>query len=459
MPIPAADAIVPEVRPSYRRIRPGALARSDSVRSARRELEYPWFAMNAATPLSPIELPESRSDTRARAEPQSVALAERASLAAGPLVAVLTAFWTYVALSNVLYAHSMSLATDPDGSHHFYADWHARVLQHLVLYPVLLACAWVALRVGWRPLRRSIPIQLALGLGFALLASPVLGCCEWLVGEGERYRDPWSMSGLGGAFAMKTHHDLSTWVASATSFLLTYGFALALVMGLALYRRFKESELRRAALERAWSGARLAALRMQLSPHTLFNLLHTIRGQIAWDPDAARQMVVQLGDLLRKLLAAGERDLSPLAEEVEFARLYLELQQQRFADRLNLELPESCTLPHTWVPSLILQPLIENAVAHGLADHTGKVAIRVSSEVCGESLCLTVSNSMAAERVGGAGTSRGSSGIGLRNVRERLAVHFGARAVLEAGPHTAEAGGTRVQWVAEIRMPLLTRPS
>jgi sensor histidine kinase YesM len=270
----------------------------------------------------------------------------------------------------------------------------------------------------------------------------------------------WSMSGLGGSMAMKTHHDFSTWIAGATSFLLTYGFALALVMGFALYRRFKESELRRAALERAWSSARLAALRMQLSPHTLFNLLHTIRGQIAWDPVSARQMVVQLGDLLRKLLAAGERDLSPLAEETEFARLYLELQRQRFADRLSLELPEPGTLPHTWVPSLILQPLIENAVAHGLADHAGPVVIRVSALIAGGQLYLTVTNTMAAPRSGTpTGGSRDSSGIGLRNVRERLAVHFGKRAALEAGPRETGARGETLQWVAEIRMPLVTGPS
>jgi two-component system, LytTR family, sensor kinase len=416
--------------------------------------------MNVATPFTTGELPETE-----RALPPSAALevdspAASTRLAMGPLVAVLSAFWVYVALSNVLYAHSMALAFDPDGTHQFFANWRARVLQHVFLYPVLLACVSASLRVGWRPLRLAIPIQLALGLFFAALASPVLGMCEWLVGEGKMHTEPWSAAGFGGSMAIKTHHDFSTWIAGGTLFLASYGFALALVMGIALYRRFKESELRRAALERAWSGARLAALRMQLSPHTLFNLLHTIRGQIGWDPAAARQMVVQLGDLLRKLLAAGERDLSPLAEEIEFARLYLELQRQRFADRLSLELPEPGSLPHTWVPSLILQPLIENAVAHGLADHAGPVVIRVSGQIAGGQLYLTVVNTMAALRSGApSGQSRDSSSIGLRNVRERLAVHFGNRAALEAGPHEAGPRGETLQWVAEIRMPLVTGTS
>ena len=78
---------------------------------------------------------------------------------------------------------------------------------------------------------------------------------------------------------------------------------------------------------------------MQLSPHTLFNLLHTIRGQIAWDPPAAQTMVVQLGDLLRRLLSAGEREFSRLRDEIQFVALYLELQQKRFADRLAVSVP------------------------------------------------------------------------------------------------------------------------
>src|SRR5207248_6628805 len=129
-------------------------------------------------------------------------------------------------------------------------------------------------------------------------------------------------------------------------------------------------------LERALTRAHLAALRMQLSPHTLFNLLHTIRGQIAWDPPAAQAMVVQLGDLLRRLLNAGEREFARLSDELQFVTLYLELQQRRFADRLTIEVPAREAHARAWVPSLILQPLVENAVVHGLAGHEGAVTIR-----------------------------------------------------------------------------------
>ena len=112
--------------------------------------------------------------------------------------------------------------------------------------------------------------------------------------------------------------EIPTWVASATNFLVTYCFGLALGTGLAFYQRLRDAQLRASALERALTQAHLAALRMQLSPHTLFNLLHTIRGQITWDPPAAQTMVVQLGDLLRRLLTAGEREFSRLSDELQF---------------------------------------------------------------------------------------------------------------------------------------------
>jgi LytS/YehU family sensor histidine kinase len=179
---------------------------------------------------------------------------------------------------------------------------------------------------------------------------------------------------------------------------------------------------------------------MQLAPHTLFNLLHTIRGHIEWDPRAAQSMVVQLADLLRRLLSAGERDFTRLADELQFVKLYLELQQRRFADRLTVILPAPHDVAAAWVPSLIMQPLIENAVVHGLAGHQGPVLVRVAIRSGHAMLALRVTNTMAKDSAGGA------EGIGIRNVRERLAVHFEGRATFTAGPQGCE-------WVSEITLP------
>jgi hypothetical protein len=355
---------------------------------------------------------------------------------------VLTAFWIYVTVSNVLYAHNMALFMDPGNRGHLFAAWPARSLQHLLLYPVLLLCVQLALRIGWRPWPRRVPLQIVLALVFALLASPLLGVSEHLLGESvemtepdDRMNMPWQ----------GPQSELPLRIASATSFLLTYGFALALVSGFSLYQRFRDSELRRAALERAWNAARLAALRMQLSPHTLFNLLHTICGQIDWDPAAAQAMIIQLGDLLRRLLAAGETEFTPLAAEIEFASLYLKLQRQRFADRLTLSLPDPQTLPRAWVPSLILQPLIENAVVHGLAGHSAPVNVSIEVQSTAQQLQVIIRNTTGS-------AAAGHGGIGLRNVSERLAVHFGERGALQV--HSEQP----LVWTAIVQLPLLREP-
>ena len=356
-----------------------------------------------------------------------------------PLLAILTAFWVYVTLSNVLYATSMQASLSSMSPGHYFAPWDERVLQHVFLYPVLIVCVLGSQRIGWTPMWRTLPLQIVLALLFSFLASPAMIAAEVLIGNWSdwKHTDPytWSEFIKGPQPAM--------WLASATNFEVTYGFGLALVTGFAIYQRFRDFQLRSAALERALTSAHLAALRMQLSPHTLFNLLHTIRGQIGWDPAAAQAMVVQLGDLLRRLLNAGEHDFSLLADELRFVRLYLELQQKRFADRLTIWMADLDGIPPVWVPSLILQPLIENAVVHGLAGHSGPVEIRVEVTVCGENLLLRVINTIAPSSIAG------RDGIGLRNVRERLQVQFGERAAFTAAAADAN------NWIAEIRMPLL----
>ena len=347
-------------------------------------------------------------------------------------------FWVYVTVSNLLYGYSMSNGIARMTNVTVFASWDTRLLQHILLLPMLLVSFWASLKVQWRPILIALPLQLILGAVFSAMAYPVMILSEVIMST-----DQWHATAL--SHSVSAWGDpfwVTLWLASFVSFLPSYGFGLALVTGLALYTRFRDSEVRLAALEREWSAARLAALRMQLSPHTLFNLLHTIRGHIEWDPKAAQSMVVQLADLLRRLLNAGERDFSRLADELHFAKLYLELQQRRFTDRLTVVLPNPVEVPAIWVPSLILQPLIENAVVHGMAGHQGVVTVRVSAILANETILLRVTNSMSPDRAVGA------DGIGLKNVRERMAVQFEGRAGLVAGAQGSE-------WISEISMPAI----
>jgi hypothetical protein len=345
-------------------------------------------------------------------------------------------FWGYVTVSNVLYAYGMRTGIAKVTDLALFAPWDARVLQHVLLLPLVIISYQASLKIEWRPVPVAIPLQVVLGLVFAGLAYPAMIVAEYIVGD-----SPFHQQAAGhGHGPFDDPMVLSLWLASFVSFIPTYGFGLALVTGSSLYTRFRNLELQRSALEREWSAARLATLRMQLSPHTLFNLLHTIRGHIEWDPKSAQVMVVQLADLLRRLLNAGERDFSRLADELQFVRLYLELQQKRFADRLTIGLPPAQDIVDAWVPSLILQPLVENAVVHGLAGHQGPVEVRIAVSKTDESLVLKVTNTIAP------GKQAGTESIGLNNVRERLAVQFEGRARLVAGPCGRE-------WISEITMP------
>jgi hypothetical protein len=358
------------------------------------------------------------------------------------LALITGAFWLYALLSAVVFAWGLNASFAAMNEAMPFAPWPMRALQYLLLFGPLLGCYRLSLRLGWQPPLQRALLQLALAIGFALLAYPALVLVDTMLNPAEVSPQP--MHGRGSGWIDPVH--LTSWLASFADFLVRYGFGLALVTGLAMYKRFRDAENTAALMERHCSEARLSALRMQLSPHTLFNLLHAIRGHIAWDPAAAQEMVVQLADLLRRLLSAGEREFTPLAEELLFTQLYLDLQRRRFADRLTVSLPDPATMPAAWVPSLILQPLVENAVVHGLTGHTGPVRVTVQAIPGDGTLILRVTNDMAGSETGL------HNGIGLRNVRERLEVLFGGAGSLSAGP------GDSGHWSAEIRLPLLASP-
>jgi Histidine kinase len=343
------------------------------------------------------------------------------------------AFWLFVTLTDVLYGYTMQVNAGKRFKVVLFIVWYERALQYLLLFPILLVCFAASLRTGWAPVQRVL-VQILLGGMFAALSY---------------YAQELSETLLFGVLMPRAAGAL--WIASFVTFFMTYSFGVLLVTAFAYYQRFRDAEVRNSALERGWANARLAALRMQLSPHTLFNLLHTIRGHINKEPQVARAMVVQLAELLRRLLSASQREYASLPEELAFVRLYLELQQQRFAERLTIALPAVENHADLWVPSLILQPLVENAVVHGLAGHEATVLVRVEVQILDASVVLRVTNTMAKE------CTAGPVGIGLNNVRERLDVQFGADASFTAGPTGIE------EWTAEITIPTLrelsARPS
>jgi LytS/YehU family sensor histidine kinase len=182
-------------------------------------------------------------------------------------------------------------------------------------------------------------------------------------------------------------------------------------------------------LQIAQRDAELRALRSQVDPHFLFNSLNSINGLIAVDPGKARLMCQLLGDFLRESLTVGAAAAIPLEREVALAAQYLKIEQVRFGPRLDVSAqvaPESAEAP---VPPLILQPLVENAVRHGVATRLEGGAVAIASRRAGERVVISVSNPRDATASG-----RGT-GFGLDLVRRRLQAAFGDRAgvTVEAG--------------------------
>jgi two-component system LytT family sensor kinase len=344
-------------------------------------------------------------------------------------------FWAYVTLTDIVYHEAMRIELSEMTGVMVFFPWQYRLMQHVLMLPLLLLCYATAVRLGWRPAGRRVPQQLALALGFSLLMFWMM-----LVG-GLILHVVFGTPAV--PFGIFTKGDWAVWVSSTATGLLAYGFGLALITGVATWRRFHDLQLRNSELRRDWAGARLAALRTQLSPHTLFNVLHTIQARISGEPEVAESLIASLGDLLRGLLQAGERDFSQLRDELQFVELYLGLQLGRFADRLTVHVQNGADVPAVWVPSLILQPLVENAVVHGLADHSGPVLIDVIYDLSPDRLQLRVLNSTVSS------DAARTAGLGLRNVRERLAVQFGGRAVLTSGRVDSST------WQATLTLPVL----
>jgi LytS/YehU family sensor histidine kinase len=186
-------------------------------------------------------------------------------------------------------------------------------------------------------------------------------------------------------------------------------------------------DLRASQLEAQLAQSQLQLLRSQLHPHFLFNTLHAISTLMHRDVEAADKMMSKLSELLRRSLDTAARHQVPLAEELEFLAPYLEIEQARFSDRLRVELDIDAAAREALVPALLLQPLIENAIRHGIAPRRGpgRVTLRAVRER--DRLALEVCDD-------GVGPPLVlAEGIGLGNIRQRLARLHGDDFAMTAG--------------------------
>ena len=208
-----------------------------------------------------------------------------------------------------------------------------------------------------------------------------------------------------------------------------------------LARTAREKDRRRLRLEAQLADARLQALRTQLQPHFLFNALNTISVLMHEDADAADRILLQLSALLRRSLDSTEAHEVSLGEEVGFLESYLEIEQARFGGRLSYRILIPDQLLEARVPNLILQPLVENALRHGLATRAGPGRVEIKADRHGDSLLLCVVDD--GRGLPPATTER----VGLANTRARLRLLYADRQRFEV--RNSDDGGV----VAEIELP------
>ena len=320
-----------------------------------------------------------------------------------------------------------------------------RAAQFLLLLPVLLLTCRTAVSVG----STTVPIglrglaQFALCLVFAALARPALVTAAWLTQQQATARS------LAASLLLPTTESVAVWIASTAAMALNYAVCLGVIVGVKTYRELKIERVARAEVEREAIQARLQALTNQLNPHFLFNVLNTIVSMIESQPRLAQTMITRFADLLRRILNDGATQFVSLARELELIEQYVEIQEMRFPLRLTHEKRISADAAEALVPALVMQPIIENAVMHGLRNDGSRVHIVIEARISQRTLEIRVSNP---GRIAAAGEPPPGLGVGLRNVAERLATLFGVRAGVALD---MPAPGS---YVATVRVPLVEAP-
>ena len=346
---------------------------------------------------------------------------------------LVTAFWLFIAVALALEASLLQSANIGTA----FAVAFVRLVPWIFLTPLVVwvSSVYTLERSTWK---RSLWMHLgvcALTLGFvgifAYFSPPTPSATRLAATEARRQsREPREM-----AFVV---------LRRITYQLPIFWGLVGVAHALRFYERTKARERREAELEARLAQARLHALRMQLNPHFLFNTLNSIASLVHEQPQA-EEMIEALSDLLRLTLNASDRQEVTLREELHFLERYLLIEQIRFGNRLRVEKQIDVSALDALVPILILQPLVENAVKHGIQSQIAPGVIRVTAEHAGKNLLLQVED----DGRGLASAAKGAvkEGVGLSNTRSRLKELYGSRASLALRP------GKGSGFAAEIQLP------
>ncbi len=313
-------------------------------------------------------------------------------------------------------------------------------------YPAVTCAIWALLTPGILWLAQRFPFESGLRLRAALVHAPaavlfsvahVAATVAILVRVYAGRPNPMPAGRMFGIFLLGNAHTN----------VLTYAVLVGASHVYLYYARYRERELRASQLEAQLAQSQLQVLKMQLHPHFLFNTLHSISALMHEDVEAADRMMARLSDLLRMTLERAGSQEVPLREELDFLNLYLEIQQTRFGERLAVDRDIAAEALDARVPNLILQPLVENAIRHGISSRAsgGRIAIRAVRE--GSVVRLEVEDD--GPGMDPAHLAVNSQGLGLANTRARLEQLYGKAQRLDL--ENASSGGLRVRLVIPFR--------
>jgi signal transduction histidine kinase len=319
-------------------------------------------------------------------------------------------------------------------------NWVTRALtfERSLAQQATIYCAWLLLLpfvlrsarkrpLTQRPTRRWVFTQFWIGSGYSLVHAIIAGVSRWLLGIA--------------AFDDLSDVLYAQITANWGRNLITYGLVVAAYQSVVYHRAVRERDQRAARLELDLAGARLEALAGRIRPHFLFNTLNTIATMVRADPTKAEAMIGQLSDLLRASLRADPERKVRLDEELTLTTQYLDIERTRFADRLRVSVLVSEAAQRALVPHLILQPLVENAVRHGIAPREGPGSVIVRAARQDGYLAVEVEDDGVG--MGNAPPTRDDGGVGLSTVRLRLGYVYGSDHRFEIIP--VVPSGTRVR--------------
>jgi two-component system, LytTR family, sensor kinase len=349
----------------------------------------------------------------------------------------IVAVWTGIGLIN---ASQTIFPMRALGMHHAWGRLFVTLI--VVWLPWALATPWVV-RLGRRypPTRSLTPLGWV--IHFAAMTAIGLLYAAWSATL-EIVLNPWAQTPPPGPF---TPMWLSTFFYGQLTSVVLYGAILTIDYVSESRQRIARQQMEAARLSEQLHKAQLEALRRQIEPHFMFNSLNAIAGLVRDNRNAAAvEMIVVLSDFLRAAAVDFSRPQVPLEQEVQFLRQYLEIQRARFADRLEVTLDIPVGLLSAQVPSLVLQPLVENAIKHGISKRVHGGAIRVSAASLRGTLNLSVEND-GPDLSPDWDTRR--TGIGISNLRSRLQLLYGA--AFGFSLHNRDRGGVE----AVVSVPLV----